>query len=104
MPQEEHPVASATVVVRGENGLHMRPAEILARAAARYESRIELERADLRVDAKSIFELITLAAEQGAELVVRAVGPDAEAAIAAITLLFENEFETDAGPPGAPQA
>lgn len=100
MTQEEQPNASRNVVVRSVNGLHMRPAEILSRAAAQFESRIEIERGSLRVDATSIFDLITLAAEEGAELVLRAEGPDAQAAVDSIAQLFENDFENDTGPTG----
>ncbi|TWT96729.1 PTS HPr component phosphorylation site [Botrimarina colliarenosi] len=68
-----------------------------------FESTITLIQGDLRVDAKSIFDLITLAAEQGSELDLRAEGPDAEAAADAIATLFENRFETNGqvSPPDA---
>lgn len=98
MPQEEQPVATRRVVVREPNGLHMRPAEVVARTAARFESTITLTLRDHRVDAKSIFDLITLAAEEGTELDLRAEGSDAEAAAETLATLFENKF---ANPPSS---
>jgi len=104
MPKEEQPIATRRVVVREPNGLHMRPAETVARTAMRFESTITLTQRDHRVDAKSIFDLITLAAEEGSELDLRAEGPDAEAAAETLATLFENKFETPPIPGGEPPA
>lgn len=102
MPREEQPVATRRVVVREPNGLHMRPAEVVARTASRFESTITLAQGDHRVDGKSIFDLITLAAEEGTELDLRAEGSDAEAAAETLATLFENKFEPNPG--GEPPA
>jgi phosphocarrier protein len=104
MPQEEQPVATRRVVVREPNGLHMRPAESVARTAMRFEATITLTQGDHRVDAKSIFDLITLAAEEGTELDLRAEGSDADAAAETLATLFENKFETPPSPGGEPPA
>lgn len=82
----------------------MRPAETVARAAMRFESSVTLTQGDHRVDAKSIFDLITLAAEEGTELDLRAEGPDAEAAAETLAKLFENKFETPSDPNSEPPA
>ena len=82
-------------------GLHARPASVLAAAAKRFESDIELvligggvgtTAIDTGVDAKSILDVIVLGAGHGAEIDVRAVGPDAEEAVTAIEVLFANKF------------
>jgi phosphocarrier protein HPr len=80
------------VVVRMRQGLHARPADMLAREARRWQSRVELVTDSARVDAKSILDVLTLAAEEGTRLVIEATGPDAEAAIAALALLFDQNF------------
>lgn len=80
------------VVVRMRQGLHARPADMLAREARRWQSRVELVTDSARVDAKSILDVLTLAAEEGTRLVIEAAGPDAEAAIAALALLFDRNF------------
>jgi phosphocarrier protein HPr len=49
-------------------------------------------RDDLEVNGKSIMGVMMLAAEFGSQLVLRAEGPDAEAAVGAISKLIENKF------------
>jgi phosphocarrier protein len=56
-----------------------------------------------RVDAKSIMEMLTLGAGQGATLQLEACGNDAEEAIAAILSLVENNFEANSGNPPTPK-
>jgi len=81
------------VVVANSQGLHARPADLLAREARRWQSRIELVAASQRVDGKSILDVLTLAAEAGTRLVIEATGPDAREALEAIGGLFERNFE-----------
>jgi len=81
------------VVVANSQGLHARPADLLAREARRWQSRIELVAASQRVDGKSILDVLTLAAEAGTRLVIEATGPDAREALEAISGLFERNFE-----------
>ena len=83
---------SREVVVSNAQGLHARPADLLAREARKWQSRIELVADSQRVDGKSILELLTLAAEAGTRLVVEATGPDAREALEAIGVLFERKF------------
>ena len=71
----------------------MRPADLLVRAAARFQCQIELERAGQIADCRSILSLLTLGAMQGSELVLRAQGPDAPQAIEAISQMFHHQFE-----------
>ena len=83
---------SREVVVANSQGLHARPADMLAREARKWRSRIELVSDSQRADGKSILELLTLAAESGTRLVVEATGPDARQALEAIGSLFERRF------------
>lgn len=80
------------VVVRIRQGLHARPADMLAREARRWQSRVELVTQSARVDGKSILDVLTLAAEEGTRLVIEATGPDAGEAVDAIAVLFERKF------------
>jgi len=82
-----------TVTVLNPEGLHMRPADRLVRTAATFQSQLELERAGQVADCRSMISLLTLGAMQGCELTLRAQGPDADAAILAITQLFESQFD-----------
>ena len=78
-----------TVTVKDPLGFHMRPVAAFAQCAGQYESTINVHKADLRVNGKSILELMLLAAEQGTELVLEADGADAPAAIEALAELIE---------------
>jgi phosphocarrier protein HPr len=88
---------SREVVVANSQGLHARPADLLAREARRWQSRIELVADSQRADGKSILDVLTLAAEAGTRLVVEATGPDAREALEAIGSLFDRNFNEHAG-------
>jgi phosphocarrier protein HPr len=81
-----------TVTIANKNGLHARPAAEIVKTAAKYKSDITLVRDDLEVNGKSIMGVMMLAAEYGSTLVLRADGPDAEAAVGALTKLIESKF------------
>lgn len=89
------PCVQKAVVIRNEQGLHARPAQLLARLALDFESKIELLCNGQRVDAKSILHMLTLGAVQGTEVVIEAEGPDAEAALEALVRLVESDFAAD---------
>ena len=94
-----------SVIVRNPNGLHMRPADLLVKTAARFACEIELEREGQCVSCKSILGILTLGATHGSELTVRASGEDASDALNAVADLFDQGFfEADAEvamPPGS---
>lgn len=77
-----------TLVIRDELGLHARPAARLARAAQQFEAEITLEYGQMIVDAKSILDILSLAAGRGASLILRCSGEDATSAAEAMEELF----------------
>ena len=81
-----------TTRILNEAGLHARPATRLVELANRYESDIEIRFESRIVDAKKVIEVLTLAATQGTDLRVVAVGADADEALAAIEKLVETRF------------
>jgi len=81
-----------TVRVVNKLGLHARPAAEFVKVASRFQSEIWVGRDDMRVNAKSVLGVMTLAAERGAELFLRADGDDAEAAVSALEALVRNGF------------
>ncbi len=85
-------MAERRVTIVNELGLHARPAAEFVKLASRFESEIQLAKDDLPVNGKSIMGVLTLAAECGAELTVRAEGPDAETAVAALEELVARGF------------
>lgn len=88
-------VVRKAVVVSNPQGLHARPAELFSRLALQYESDIEVIRDDLRIDAKSILNLLTLGAAQGTVLVLEARGTDADKAVEALERLVVSNFKAD---------
>jgi phosphocarrier protein HPr len=77
-------MASTTVIVGSAIGLHARPAAIIAEAAAKYEDEILLEFDDEEADAASALMIMSLGAENGAEVVVTSDNAEALAEIAAL--------------------
>jgi phosphocarrier protein HPr len=80
------------VVVNSPSGLHMRPADMVARLANQFQSKVEVVRLGQVVDGKSILGLLTLGATEGTELLLRATGPDAQQAVGMLADLFEQGF------------
>jgi len=75
-------------------GLHARAAAQLVRLAGTFQSRIILKRTDsaMTADAKSILNILTLAASKGVELDVEIDGPDESVAMQAVADIFEKGF------------
>jgi phosphocarrier protein len=82
----------AELVIRNVQGLHVRAAGLFVRIAGKFKSEIFVSRDDKEVNGKSILGVIDLAAEAGSTIRVRAVGPDEEAAVAALRELVEGKF------------
>jgi phosphocarrier protein len=82
------PGVEKTLVIRDELGLHARPAAKLAQAAQQFQATITLEHGDMVVDAKSILDILSLAAEHGTSLVLRCTGDDACSAAEKLEELF----------------
>lgn len=72
----------ASVTLAGD--LHARPAGSLAIAAAKFESTIELSSGGGSANAKSVLSVMGIGATSGQQVTVRATGPDADRAVAAI--------------------
>ncbi|GIX03191.1 MAG: hypothetical protein KatS3mg113_0197 [Planctomycetaceae bacterium] len=81
------------VIVKSIHGLHIRPCTIVAQTAAKFASRIQFRLGDKQVDAKSIMDLLTLAASCGTELEMLVDGPDAPDAAQVIGQLFDDGFD-----------
>lgn len=73
-------------------GLHARASAKLTQTASRFVSEIWVERQGTRVDAKSIMGVMMLAAGCGSTIALEARGPDAEAALDALTALIAERF------------
>ena len=86
-----------TVTVSNKYGLHARASTVLVKTATQYESDVRLGRegGDDFVDAKSILGIMSMGAECGANLCLKAEGTDAEDALDAIISLFDRKFDEE---------
>ena len=82
------------LTVVGQLGLHARAAAKLVRVASQFQSTLKLQRVDndQSADAKSILNVLMLAASAGTTLRAIADGPDEDPAIDALDHLFRNSF------------
>lgn len=95
-PTEDQPdIANSchtvTVTVSDPLGLHLRTGKDVVRIASQFEAQItaeNLSRTSKRVDVKSILQLMQLQARKGHVLLLCAQGPDASAALSALSQLF----------------
>src|SRR5699024_3355766 len=83
---------STTVTVGSAEGLHARPAEIIAEAAEKYETDTEIAYADEEAAAASALLIMALGAEKGATVTVS--GEDADA-VAEIAALIEQDLDAE---------
>jgi len=80
------------VIVQHKVGLHARPASVFVQTASKFSSTITVSCEDRRANAKSILNVLTLGAHQGAEITIAAEGEDAEEALSTLVGLVENNF------------
>jgi phosphocarrier protein HPr len=80
------------VQIVNKNGLHARPAAEIVKLAAKFQAEITIVKDDLDVNGKSIMGVMMLAAEHGSTILLRADGPDADAALDALATLVGNKF------------
>jgi len=74
--------SEAEITLSGD--LHARPAGMLAVAAGGFASAVQIVVGDASVDAKSVLLVMGLGASNGQRVLVRATGPDASQAVAAL--------------------
>ena len=77
------------VTIMNEYGLHARPASLLANLASQYKCEIHIVKEGKEVNAKSIMNLLLLAAAKDSVIALVAEGPDADAALEALRELIE---------------
>ncbi len=80
------------VQIINKMGLHARPAMQFVDLSNKFASRITVCKNNHCVNAKSIMELLLLAAGMGTTLTIRAEGEDANQAVEALAKLVEGKF------------
>ena len=79
-------MVSKTVVIKNEQGLHMRPAGVLAKEAAKYKSNISL----VFNGKKSVMNIIAGCMKCGSQIEVECDGADEQEACESIASLIES--------------
>lgn len=82
-------------IVANKKGLHARAAAQIVRMATQFDANVWIVKDGIRVDGKSILDVLTLASPYGSKVVVRTEGPDADAMMAALAGLFQTKFGED---------
>ncbi|HOJ14112.1 MAG TPA: HPr family phosphocarrier protein [Deltaproteobacteria bacterium] len=80
------------VTITNKLGLHARAAALFTKQASKFSSKVEVIKDHLRVNGKSIMELLTIAGIQGTEITIRAEGSDEELAVETLVNLVKDGF------------
>ncbi len=83
------------VAVKNSSGIHARPASKLVKLASKFKSDFFIYMYGYKINGKSILGVMTLAAEQGAELELETSGPDEKEAMSAIEDLINSGFDEE---------
>ena len=75
-------------VIKDELGIHARPAGLLVKEAARFQSAIKIKKDGKEADAKRIFGVMGLGVKKDQEVTISADGADEAEAIAALEAFF----------------
>lgn len=76
-------------VITDELGIHARPAGMLVKEAAKFQSEIKIAKGEKSADAKRIFGVMGLGVKKGEEVTISANGADEAEAIAAMEEFFK---------------
>ena len=96
-------VVEQAVTLSLPHGIHARPAARIGEVARGFEAEVHLMSGDKRGDARSTVALLALGTVFGDEIIVRARGDDAEAALAAIVALLATDMGEGAPPAATPR-
>jgi len=83
------------VKILNRAGIHARPASLIVQTAQQFESSIWIEKDNLKINAKSIMNILTLGATYQTAMVISAEGPDEEDAVSELCDLFDNKFKEE---------
>jgi phosphocarrier protein HPr len=89
------PAMTRELAIVNERGLHARASAKFVKCAEGFDADIAVSRDGQTVPATSIMGLMMLAASMGTSITVRASGPQAEAAVAALASLVASKFDED---------
>ena len=92
MTTNNDPRAEARLQIVNELGMHARAATKFVQTANKFRSGVYIEKDGQTVNGKSIMGVLMLVAAKGTFINVRCDGPDAQAALAALSKLVQDKF------------
>lgn len=88
-------MTTRNVTILNRAGIHARPASMIVQTAQQFDSSIWIEKEDVKINAKSIMNILTLGATYQTELTLSAEGPDEVDAVDELGQLFDNKFKEE---------
>ena len=81
------------ITIKNKLGLHARAAVKFANLANRFNSSVKIEKDGNEIDGKSILGILTLAAVQGSQIILKVSGADEGRVLKALIALINNKFQ-----------
>ncbi|MCI8523674.1 MAG: HPr family phosphocarrier protein [Lachnospiraceae bacterium] len=79
-------------VIQDPVGLHARPAGLLVKQAAGFQSKVTIESGGKSADARKLIMLMSLGIKQGMEVTCKVEGEDEDAALEALQKFFQENL------------
>ena len=79
-------------VITDPEGIHARPAGILVKQAAGYQSTVKITKGEKSADAKRIFGVMGLGVKTGEEITITVEGADEDTATAELETFFKENL------------
>lgn len=83
------------VTVINKLGMHARPAQIFAKEASKFTSKVTLLKGERKASGKSVINIIALGLVQGTEITVSAEGEDEKEAVSTLVALINSKFDEE---------
>lgn len=80
------------VKVKNQMGIHTRPATAIVKMLQNTKSSVQFTAKNMTVNAKSILNILILAAQKNSKITITVEGDDAEATMEKLVEGFENQF------------
>jgi len=81
------------ITIKNRLGMHARAAVKFVNVANRFKSTVRVEKDGNEIDGKSILGILTLAAVQGTEIILKVSGKDEDRALKALIKLINDKFQ-----------
>jgi len=81
------------ITIKNKLGMHARAAVKFVNIANRFSSTVRIEKNGNEIDGKSILGILTLAAVQGTEIIIKVSGKDEDRALRALVELIDSKFQ-----------